>query len=222
LCDPLPRVECLVEDKYPDEVGGVSVEFRLVYQGPLASGTEGRLKEKSAIRRCFHEQMAELWTQNAALRRLGVHGSGPDAGVNRLLPLANRKRLSASNYIYNFLPLIGEGHGISCSLDILFLRRESAGGVVKHGGDIDNRIKVLFDALRVPSNEELQDVPPAADESPFFCVLEDDKYIDEVKVTTDRLLLPMSTPSERSNVLLVIRAKTIIFDVEHAPMWVIA
>jgi hypothetical protein len=90
--------------------------------------------------------------------------------------------------VYKCLYLIGEGHGLSCSLDVLFLRRDCPGGLVKHGGDIDNRIKVLFDALRVPATSELPDVSPSDDENPFYCVVQDDKYIDKLTLTTDRLL----------------------------------
>jgi hypothetical protein len=58
--------------------------------------------------------------------------------------------------------------------------------------NIDNRLKVLFDALRMPENTgELPHTPPQSGEDPFFCLLQDDKYINEVTVTTDRLLLPM-------------------------------
>jgi hypothetical protein len=47
----------------------------------------------------------------------------------------------------------------SCSIDILFLHRDAPGRIVRSGGDIDNRIKVLFDALRVP--DVCHGLPPA-------------------------------------------------------------
>ena len=100
----------------------------------------------------------------------------------------------ADNYArcgYRFVPLVNNLDGIACALDILFLRRDEPGSLIKGGGDIDNRIKVLFDALRMPKGyQELEGFQPATDESPFFCLLEDDRLITEVKVTTDRLLTP--------------------------------
>ena len=39
--------------------------------------------------------------------------------------------------------------------------------------DIDNRLKTLFDALKVPSSRELlSDAEPVDDETPFFCLLQ--------------------------------------------------
>jgi hypothetical protein len=54
----------------------------------------------------------------------------------------------------SFLPLINEATGVGCSLDILFLRRDPPGALIRSGGDIDNRVKVLFDALRMPRNDK--------------------------------------------------------------------
>jgi hypothetical protein len=199
------------------------VEFRLVYRGSLGSGgSQGRKDEKNAIRKVFHSQLAELWKQHAGLRSLSP-SSDPILPVTRHKKEANFKIPNKNGDQYNFLYLIGEGHGISCSLDVTFLRRESSGGLVRHGGDLDNRIKVLFDAMRTPrSNEELPDTPPAADENPFFCVLEDDQFIDKITVTTDRLLMPLdSRIGEREHdVLLIIRVKTIVFDTLKADWWV--
>jgi hypothetical protein len=56
-------------------------------------------------------------------------------------------------------------------------------------GDIDNRIKTLIDALRIPSaNEDYDQRTPAEDEQPFFCLLEEDKLITKLTIETDRLL----------------------------------
>jgi hypothetical protein len=74
---------------------------------------------------------------------------------------------------YRFVPLIGglvgEGAETVCALDILFLRRESPRSVVS-GGDIDNRLKVLLDALRMPKNcDEVKGfAAPDFSETPFF------------------------------------------------------
>jgi hypothetical protein len=56
-------------------------------------------------------------------------------------------------------------------------------------GDIDNRLKTLFDALQIPdANQDYQSNPPAADERPLFCLLENDRLISKVTVETDTLL----------------------------------
>ena len=69
--------------------------------------------------------------------------------------------------------------------------------------------KTLFDALRMPKNlGETGKVAPQADESPFFCLLEDDRLITEVRVTTDRLLLLPNKPNvEPNDCFAIIRVK---------------
>jgi hypothetical protein len=59
-------------------------------------------------------------------------------------------------------------------------------------------------ALRVPSEPELDGLTPQNGEDPFFSVLEDDSLIVEVTVKTDRLLLPLKTNQSPDDVLLVI------------------
>jgi hypothetical protein len=110
-----------------------------------------------------------------------------------------------------FVPLINKSSGYTCSLDVLFLRRDDPGGVISSwGGDIDNRIKVLFDGLRMPETvPELGGLPIDADENPFFCLLEDDKLVTSITVTTDRLITPLKSPSKVHDVVLVIRVKIV-------------
>lgn len=87
-------------------------------------------------------------------------------------------------------------------LDITILRPEEPGNLVTQSGDIDNRLKTLFDALTIP---DLQQIPPedsARDgERPFHCLLEDDNLITEVHVTVDRLLGSNNDPHQ---VLMII------------------
>jgi hypothetical protein len=63
-------------------------------------------------------------------------------------------------------------------------------------GDIDNRLKTLLDELRIPeAGENYSARQPAADEDPFFCLLEDDKLITRIAVETDDLLQPLKGKS---------------------------
>ncbi len=218
----LPRLDCFKFGN-PPETEGVDVEFRLIYQGPLPAESKGdsRKAEKIAIRRALHFQLAELWKQEMKrIMAFSSHPELPKAGRNPEEIAERYKVVNDHDAIYRFVPLIGERYGAACSLDILFMRRDSPGGVVRHGGDIDNRIKVLFDALRMPQNQrELPDTPQATDENPLYCLLEDDKYITAVTVTTDRLLVPPGAhPGEHvHNVVLVIRVKTVVVNPLIAP-----
>jgi hypothetical protein len=108
---------------------------------------------------------------------------------------------------YRFVPLITEA--VRCSIDVLFLRPEEPGFLMR-GGDLDARLKTLFDALRLPSNRgETGGENPHEDEDPFFCVVEDDKLISDVHITTDELLvLPTNRELKPNDAFLVIHVKT--------------
>ena len=127
--------------------------------------------------------------------------------VDVLSPPADRPgalRRELSQFV--FLPLVGQAVGLVAELDILFLRPQAPGYLVQHGGDIDNRIKTLLDALRIPlaADELPLGDAPRPDEEPFCALLEDDALITRLAITTDQLLLP-AQPGE---VLLVIHVTT--------------
>lgn len=99
---------------------------------------------------------------------------------------------------FTFLPIVTRFLEVVCELDILFLRPEEAGAIIKNDGDIDNRLKIIFDALRMPS--DASEVPPGdsprPEELPYFCcLLEDDALITKVTLRADRLLVLNSDPS---------------------------
>ena len=71
-------------------------------------------------------------------------------------------------------------------LSMTRLRPEPPGGLVTQGGDIDNRLKTLFDALSMPRHagalpSELID----PDENPLCCLLKDDGLIVSLSVRTE-------------------------------------
>jgi hypothetical protein len=60
------------------------------------------------------------------------------------------------------------------------------GSIFTHAGDLDNRIKTLFDALRVPrGKDEIQHYQPTGD--CCYCLMEDDALIDTLAVRMKRL-----------------------------------
>jgi len=58
------------------------------------------------------------------------------------------ERKSPSGAVVNYFPLVRNSLGLVCGIRVLFLRREPPGRVYQ-GGDIDGRLKTLFDALAV-------------------------------------------------------------------------
>jgi hypothetical protein len=165
------------------------VEFTLVYEGPLA--TKPRPVDKHEIRLQLHPQLKELWS------------IGPlEQFREMLLPGSEHLRTVGG---HEFASIVHPVWHFNAKLHILMLRPEPRGRVVTSGGDIDNRLKTLFDALACPAHDEA--VPdgwsPAEDQKPLHCLLHDDWLISQVTVETDRLL---ASPS-KSHVKLIIRVQ---------------
>jgi hypothetical protein len=88
-----------------------------------------------------------------------------------------------------FKPLANETNGLICGLDILLLRDGKPGEAL---ADIDNRLKTIFDALRMAKTNEIDGLArPGDDDQPFYVVVEDDKLITHLSVTADTLLEPV-------------------------------
>jgi hypothetical protein len=171
------------------------MKFTLTYDGELRS--RGDTKHIHAIRQNFHSQLTELWKQiPLSGERSWFDGTNPNTTVN-----LNRQIES-----FRFVPLISPSLHLICELHIFLLKPGQPGSIITQAGDIDNRLKTLFDALRVPNKTEIPiGVTPQPTEDPFFCLLEDDALISKVSVDTDRLLKTTSKPTE---VILVIQVET--------------
>jgi len=181
---------------YPLTIGD-EVNFRLTYDGPLkaASQSDPRRKPKHEMRRVFSRQLHEL------------HSVKDDFLDQETDPL---EEAIVRRGDFLFLALVRKSLDLVCDLDILFLRRENPGELIHSGGDLDNRIKVLFDALRIPQNEDevrdFQPEPPKKKEL-ILCLTEDDKQITGFRVTTDRLLKPALSEAEQHHVQLIINVE---------------
>jgi hypothetical protein len=165
---------------------------------------------KHALRREFHPQLQQLWAGNKNLheyaRQHARHwtienpdqvGIAKETFTNEQWRQVGIESISETWQLgkYKFVPLVTEELGLRCRLDILFLRPEHPLYVMK-GGDLDARVKTIFDALRIPTTlEESGGIEPQEDETPFFCLLSDDKLISSLSVSCDDLLV---LPKERS------------------------
>jgi hypothetical protein len=171
------------------------MEFTLHYRGEL-KGNRGS-KDKQALRRHFHAQLKTLWTQLPLkeLHKFIDETPGSHASIIK------------SKHGFKFVPLICEKLNLVAELKITMLRPEPPGAIITQSGDIDNRLKTLFDALKLPSepNSIPKDDCPREGEHLFFCLLEDDNLITKVNVETDRLLEPVASQSE---VVLLVHVTT--------------
>lgn len=214
MCLLEPVIEVLEFDNWPERKAGELVEFRLIYDGklPAASASDTRSSDKHHIRKQLHKQLKELWAVAPPLskwstQKVPAQNSPTGVEITMVESIAHNWRQCG----FRFVPLVTEGYALACELDILFLRRDAPGKVITQGGDIDNRIKVLFDALRMPKNcSELANAKPEADEDPFFVLLEDDALITKISVTTDRLLSPILNGGKHDVHLIIgVRVKVV-------------
>ena len=172
------------------------MRFTLHYRGPLKSN--GNPEHKHQLREVFHQQLKCLWAQ-------------PPLKEHVLFLEPRRKglyclRRPLGKHI--FVPLVTREMDVVAELSIIMLRPEIPGQLVTQGGDIDNRLKTLFDALTMPrhTNALPSRVEPKSTQKPFFfCLLEDDNLITSVSVETEQMLAPVRN---KSTVDVLIRVNT--------------
>jgi len=173
------------------------MRFRLVYRGQLKGGNSKDVSHIQEVRRSFHSQLKVLWQQPPL--------SGNSRWLQREQPQGETCVLESVG-AFTFAPLVTTKLRLHAELDILFLRPAPPGEVVRHGGELDNRIKTLIDCLRIPVGNEIpRGDAPREDENPFFCLLQDDKLVSAFSVTSDRLLKP---DAHEQDVEIVITVRT--------------
>ena len=179
------------------------MEFTLYYRGPLKSNRGA--KEKHELRAHFHKQLKNLWDQKPlnSLKDKMLNKTADDQSLNVIKKIKD----------FEFAPLVAEKAGLIAELSIILLRPEPPGSIIQSSGDIDNRLKTLLDALKVPASpgELPTDAVPQDDQTPFFCLLEDDALITKISVSTDRLLEPVVDQSEVVVQIHVLTKKIVVY-----------
>jgi hypothetical protein len=201
------------------------MRFYLVYSGPLSgSGNKPKPDEVRTIRDQFHPQIELLWKTHPALKRLRwtarvaedpaqfmgcVESPFEYDGEPTHPPQKGFIDLSApiSEGGKTYIPLVRKSLDLNCHLDILFLRQEDPGSLVLQGGDVDNRIKTLFDALRKPDTDVVQKYPQAQD--PLYCLMESDTLISGFEVSTGRLLMPQTLKPNEVHLVIKVTVRVL-------------
>jgi hypothetical protein len=191
------------------------MKFTVTYDGLLPSN--GNSVDKWRIRKQLHPQLMELWQSHPVLRALEGYSVNyylskyleqrPDVRPESfgIQPSVDKLHYCAPIDVKGIhcCPLVRQSLDLACSLDILFLRKAEPGAVILESGDIDNRLKTLFDGLRMPSPDDVNGSERKEGEvpQPLYCVLQQDAMINDVSVRTDRLL---TAPGSHPNVVRLI------------------
>jgi hypothetical protein len=168
------------------------MEFCLHYDGKLKSNDNAAGKHR--IRTELHKQIKAICTDT----KFSLVFTGDINGTRK----EREKPLYIEHSEKRFWFLISEHLSTVVDLDICLLLPHNVGSIVKNGGDIDNRIKTLFDALRVPSvTSEI----PSSDSFDYatggmYCLLQDDKLINKVSIQSFRDFDPPDQDSVRCTI----------------------
>lgn len=174
------------------------MQLVLHYRGPLRAN--GDSAHKHQLRQHFHPQLKKLWSQKP---------------LNELPNLLEPRGILLGDYsllrtigAFTFVPLINAEMNVVAELSITLLRAEPPGGLITQGGDMDNRLKTLFDALTMPvhANQLPSKTALRSDQQPLFCLLEDDNLVTTVSVRTEQLLEP-DIDSSLADVTILIRTR---------------
>jgi len=156
------------------------MRFTLFYDGDLPPN--GNAAQKNDIRAALHPQIKDLWA---------------DPGLSEIKDVIDPNVTNGGQHLttrngFTFASVVHRHYHLRARINI-FMQRSGPAGHLIDGGDIDNRLKTLFDALAVPANQ--QQIPqrwnPAPHQAPLHCLLEDDRLITSVAVDTERLLGPV-------------------------------
>lgn len=195
------------------------MRFHLVYDGQLGSSGNSSKKPGSVvqIRRALSPQLEQLWKTHNSLKVLAREGVVQKQGSTLTILDPSRSPIDLARQHPNdfeylggpigvgdkkYTPLVRESLSLACEIDILFLRNQDPGDIFSQAGDIDNRIKTLFDALRMPKRSEQEQNPP--EENHLYVLLQDDSLISDFAVRTDRLLVH-EPEKQRVNLIMDIK-----------------
>src|SRR6266851_10140679 len=184
------------------------MRFHLLFEGPLPSTGNANPKQPRpaklaaiwAIRDSVNRQLLHLVSTHPAL-------SGR-SGPSRVL----RHALIPPVWVegYRFFALARPGFRVKCGPKIDLLVNHHPGSVLTKTGDLDNRLKTLFDGLRIPAS--LQEIKghktqQELDADEYVCLLQDDALITSLQIEVIRNLAAPSNVGPdhvRANIAVLI------------------
>lgn len=168
------------------------MEFCLHYDGKLKSNDNA--SGKHAIRIALHSQIKALCSDSMfkGLFESNAEKVKQNTGKPLYIEHAHKK----------FYFLVSEHLRTVVDLDICLLLPHDVGAIVNNGGDLDNRIKTLFDALRIPITTA--EIPPSDSfdysSDGMYCLLQDDKLINKITIQGFKDYDPIAADSVRCTI----------------------
>ena len=174
-----------------------------MYEGRLPSGSKANKDDKHHIRLAFHSQLKMLWTlpplsycssyKEEKTSWTERYCDEPDPGT---FDFGSLPYVVTETNGFKFVSLVHKSLAVVAEIDVrlLFPSPESLSPASIVARDVDNKLKTLFDGLRIP--QQSQEIPekwmPEAGQNPLFCLLEDDSLIAKVSVSSGYSLRPLA------------------------------
>lgn len=173
-------------DSGPDD----ALKFTLKYRGTLKSAQGGGTKGLvHTIRRSFDPQLRHRWGVTPELKRW-VTFQSPRLPVREKSLRTDWYQKRVGDYYFIPLVIISDNRPLVAELDIHILWRSHNGHLLAKtddGIDLDNRLKVLLDALAIPQENQLPTKQPQKGEEQTFCLLEDDRLVVKLSIAAEQL-----------------------------------
>jgi hypothetical protein len=151
------------------------MKFKLIYRGEVKSNPKRRREHVHDLRMVFHKQMKRLFEIK------------PYSQIYKYTDKKNKKLPYVTRNLggLEFVPFISPDLNLLAELDITLMHPELIG---TPRADIDNRMKTLLDALKMPHT--LDEIPPYARNKGdrVITLLEDDRLVTKLSVNTSHLL----------------------------------
>jgi hypothetical protein len=156
------------------------MEFRLLYEGPLP-GQNAKAEDKHRIRDALHPQLQQLWSQPPLCEMTSLLAFPPES---------EKPSVIVERGPIRYAPLVTKVLNLYAELAVLMFRPQPRGHLITDGGDVDNRLKTLLDALRIPRGTPKTPNRQVPAGGVFYCLLQDDSLVTKVSAETEQLLRP--------------------------------
>jgi hypothetical protein len=168
------------------------MEFTLFYKGHIS--TKEKVKVKHKIRRAFHSQLLKM-------RELPPLIDHPE-WFQEPFPEELHKTVGGNDFICLVSHKLKMYVDLQITLYSAYKNRSFK--------DIDNKLKILFDALQMPrvKGEIPVNWTPEKKEKPLLCLLSDDKLIYKLHVDTDFILQEDFFEKEEMACIIKIKIKS--------------
>jgi hypothetical protein len=138
------------------------MRFTLKYRGEdlkSSGNSDGRIREKQILRECFHRQVKNIWENHNSLRHISRKELQEPTKVADRFEVARPIKGGLPGILFRhkvhnswFVPMITGPMEAYCHLALRVGRPTKPGQIVFSGGDLDGRLKTLFDSLAIPKN----------------------------------------------------------------------